>query len=362
MQVAILATYTGTVLQVTYCVDTRGEHFRHSQNLRNSEAHIARSTSVHASKAGSLPIDLIFGWDSPTNESVPLDASVKQADPTYKNDPKWREKALSLLYSQVLIREVGPKPSEEDDHHSVPSLTQLCLQVLLDCCPGSSFAEDLIPWLPSHLRRELMRWTAIHAPLSTTRLYALCEPEGHVDGELIVVGPQASLRNDYFQKERTASLAGPSASKIEEEEEGEEEEALDEDEDMWDSSTSSGDQTPNPITILAVLHTTISIPTLLTFPPTLTHLFLLHLSLPTAIYRLTRICPQLEVLDLSFNRWLRTALGGGGDSIIDRVEWKKWSRLRVLGLRECGIEPEGWEGLEKRVNLGRWEDVEIVHD
>ena len=80
----------------------------------------------------------------------------------------------------------------------VPSLVELCLESLLDYCRGRYFAEILVPYLPLHLRRTLLRWTAVHSPLPTSKLLSLSEPEGHINGELIVVGPQASLTTGLF--------------------------------------------------------------------------------------------------------------------------------------------------------------------
>ena len=124
----------------------------------------------------------------------------------------------------------------------------------------------------------------------------------------------------------------------------------------------------------------------------------------TALHRLPRLLPLLEVLDLSYNPWLGQpkivpfsagdtrldqrrdgalhpgiAIGGGtfgrdtrewrdggenssvdgrrtGENLLERTEWTRWSSLKVLGLRECGV---GKDILVK-VNQGRWVDVEVI--
>ena len=97
---------------------------------------------------------------------------------------------------------------------------------------------------------------------------------------------------------------------------------------------------------------------ILTFPPTLSHLSLLSLSAPTPVYHLTRICPLLEFLDLSYNPWLpHVSLSQTRSfSTLDRIHWTRWTRLRILGLRRCGIT---WD-IGKDVNKDRWVDVEII--
>jgi len=47
---------------------------------------------------------------------------------------------------------------------------------------------------------------------------------------------------------------------------------------------------------------------------------------------------------------------GAAERVLERVEWRRWTRLRVLGLRGCGAGAE----VARRVNAGRWTDVEVV--
>lgn len=262
----------------------------------------------------------------------------------------WRSNALSMIYSYLT-------PSPGSDGASVPRLTLLCLRYLVSLYPGQDasdeFAEDVVPYLPGHLRRDLIRWSAVHDPLPTTKLAALTEPGGHAHGELIVVGPQASLPRDAFRTRPPQSRAAPSTSVAlsRTEQEGlPDREALE----SWDSPASE-ERAPQPMQALVILSTSVPVNMLLTFPPTLTHLALLALPASTPIFRLPRICPLIEVLDISFNKWLTQPLAGN-ESVLQRVEWDRWSRLRVLGLTGTGVGEE----IVPRVNKGRWADVDIV--
>lgn len=239
----------------------------------------------------------------------------------------------------------------------IPPLTLICLQTLLDTCSRRQFIEVVIPYLPTHLRRILLRWTAIHQPLTNSRLYALCEPDGSVNGELIIVGPQASIRDDIFNSPIQPGSDQPPDSTISLDHAIVDQPPGEEEGDSWDSSSSSNDASPPP-TSFALLATSLPIPILLTFPLTLTHIALLGLSTPTPVYHLTRTCPQLEVLDLSYNPWLpHTPFAGSrGLTALERIQWSRWNRLRVLGLKQCGIT---WD-IGKDVNRGRWGDVSII--
>ncbi|KAL4247290.1 hypothetical protein ABKN59_008540 [Abortiporus biennis] len=340
----------------------RGEHYRHSQNiLQKAQAQIARAAASH-------PIQKEVDDLENTNNEVGSSSSLLQdrdggkGKGVDRSTPEWRKEALSVLFSRMktppsssLDEDLAEMNLEEDKNlkngtrstfeEKFPSLTLLCLQVLLRCCPspGPEFSEDLVPWLPPHLRRDLLRWTAIHEPLSTSRLYSLCELDGHADGELIIIGPQAYLKSNYF----SSRMISTGHARIE----------WDEGEEDWESPSSSN-HSPSPLITLALINTSLSISTLLTFPPTITNLALLAISQPTAVYRLTRTCPLLEVLDLSYNPWLARPLGVEDERVIDRVEWRRWGRLRVVGLRECGLQEDS--RMVRKVNEGRWTDVEVI--
>jgi len=52
----------------------------------------------------------------------------------------------------------------------VPSLAALCVRALLDCyvAEGADFAAAVLPLLSAHARREMLRYSAVHAPLAGT--------------------------------------------------------------------------------------------------------------------------------------------------------------------------------------------------
>ncbi|KAH9935025.1 uncharacterized protein B0H18DRAFT_496170 [Fomitopsis serialis] len=295
----------------------------------------------------AYPRGRVPGPRPPPSWSGLFDADVKgnDGDPQGDEECAWRSNALSLIYSHL-------PPSTSSDAVSVPRLTLLCLQYLVALYPGQdaseAFAEDVVPYLPVHLRRHLIRWAAIHDPLPTTQLFALADSGRHVDGELIVVGPRASLPRDVFKAKRPTSQHAPIVEVPIAREDATD--ALE----SWDSP-SFDERTPQPMQNLILVSIALPVNTLLTFPPTLTRLALLALPAPAPIHRLPRICPLIEVLDLSFNNWLAQP-HAGSKSVLERVEWDRWSHLKVLGLKETGVGEE----IVRRVNKGRWVDVDIV--
>ncbi|TFY63285.1 hypothetical protein EVJ58_g3343 [Rhodofomes roseus] len=380
---SVAATRDPDSRQVNNLLHTlRGEHYRHEQNIQRVKAR----APVHSSTSNpTLPFDQIYAARAVEREppatvrpSPPLrlgpagvleyayprgrvpgprpppswsglfhdDSRRKGGEPQADAECAWRSNALSLIYSQLL-------PPTGHNAVPIPRLTLLCLQYLDSLYSAQdaseAFAEDVIPYLPGHLRRDLMRWSAVHDPLPTTKLFALAESGGHVDGELVVVGPRASLPRNVF-KTRRPSHASPAHSQID----STAEEGGPDAEDSWDSP-SFDERVPQPMQTLILLSITLPVNTLLSFPPTLTHLALLALPAPSPIFRLPRVCPLIEVLDISFNNWLSKP-HADSQSVLERVEWDRWSRLKVLGLKGTGVGEE----IVSRVNKGRWIDVDIV--
>ncbi|KAI0726637.1 hypothetical protein C8Q72DRAFT_801428 [Fomitopsis betulina] len=377
------ATRESSSRQVTNILHTlRGEQYRHEQNLQRTNARAPVSSSYNNP---TLPFDQIYRERPMRREPSPPPARQpppirigpegvleyayprgrvpgprpprswsglfrdEQEGSSEDEEYVWRSNALSLMYSHIA-------PSPGSDGASVPRLTLLCSRYLVSLYPGQDalkeFAEDVVPYLPGHLRRDLIRWSAVNDPLHTTKLTALTEPDGHVDGELIVVGPQASLPRDVFRTRRPLLQNTPHAAAATRivPKQAPDYEALE----SWDSPTSE-ERAPQPMQALVILSTSVLVNMLLAFPPTLTHLALLALPTSTPIFRLPRICPLIEVLDISFNRWL-TLPHAGTESVLQRVEWHRWSRLKVLGLTGTGVGEE----IIPRVNTGRWVDVDIV--
>ncbi|KAI0362106.1 hypothetical protein OH77DRAFT_1441328 [Trametes cingulata] len=425
---------TGGSREVNSLLHTlRGEQFRHEQNLRRSKAHLVAAAS-HSRNDPSLPFSDIFrfpanqrtdtardedGGTAPAPAPLPVirdghlehgyprgpvpgpppprswsglfrhDALQEGAPAAYdpsldKSMPAFRCRALSLIFSHtpwsfgssdVPMYESSPYADRDVSDSAVPPLTQICLRVLLAEFPDTAgFRDELLPAIGPYFKRDILRYTAVHEPLPNAKLYPLLEPEGHADGELIVVGPQATLQRDLL-----LSLSPTATVQREGGDEGEEDRgegpsssghssvgdtdnsghASPADEDSWEAESSSQEVSP-PLHTLVVLNAPVTTPTLFAFPLILTRLALLALPSPTPVHRLPRICPLLEVLDLSYNPWLNEPPGGKGvensESIAQRIEWDKWARLRVLGLRGCDVPQE----VIDKVNKGRWEEVEIV--
>jgi len=324
--------------QVNHLLHTlRGEDFRHSLNVRKARA---RLTSNLTHNSPTLPIDLIDHQDTPPESSLQdeeldsvkcLSRRVEKMSPKswlqayeLKEARSWRADALSLIFNYI-----QPNIHEGRVQSSVPRLTLLCLQALLSFSVDE-FTDDIVPYIPPHLRRNLIRWASVHSPLPKSKLYALCQPDGHADGELIIVGPSATLRDDYFM----------SASKEERESSWD-----------WDGE----DRNPIPLQTLILVSTRLSSSTLFTLPPTITHMALINLPFSIPVHRLPNVCPLLVFLDLSYNSWLAS---GTKDTVtlLERIDWSRWNQLRTLGFRHCYIP----DGMPARMNKGRWDDVEII--
>jgi hypothetical protein len=243
--------------------------------------------------------------------------------------PEWRETALSLFFAQI------GGSSANGSVGAVPRLGELCLCVILRYCgTDADVLKDLVPYLRPHLRKQLMRMCAVQCPLPTASLRVLVgEEHNQVDGELIIVEPTSPLRPELFQPEQVQAQNNP--------------------EGLWDAETHDG-LGPQPLTALAIVSAALPIPTLLAFPPSITHLALVHLSAPIPLHRLPDKCPLLEMLDISYNLWLGEPRSG--ERVLERVAWQRWANLKVLGCRECGITLEEL----RKVNEGRWDDVTIV--
>ena len=99
-----------------------------------------------------------------------------------------------------------------------------------------------------------------------------------------------------------------------------------------------------PLTTLALLHTKLSVPALLTLPATLTHLALLGLPGAVPLHRLPGICPLLVVLDLSFNAWLDCAAPTAQEKLL-AVGWRRWLERDSGGWEAEGGYSECSEGI-----------------
>ncbi|KAF5373644.1 hypothetical protein D9758_000609 [Tetrapyrgos nigripes] len=339
----------------------RGEQYRHSQNLRRSRTHIA----VPSRNLPSLPFNLI-DLDPPTTENSLIESTKEKPDQRalkkysgpdppkswtltaakdVRNTAAWRKQALAAVFAHrsqfrhethlttaELIDEANPK---------LPSLVTLCLEMLVNEFTTSEFIEDIVPCLPPHLRLQLLRYTAVHSPLSGVMLQSLLIPDGHTDGELIVVGPSASLRGTFFLSSSSdmtdAASSSPQAARN-----------ISQD---WDDD----DGTPNPLQCFIYMSTRLSPSLLLSLPPSITHLALINLPTSIALHRLPGVCPLIKFLDLSYNTWLNPMSTDAANSL-SRLDWDRWSHLRTLCLRESSIP----EDMLVKVNKNRWDEVGII--
>lgn len=217
----------------------------------------------------------------------------------------------------------------------VPSLALLCLQMILSDQTSSNQFLEIAPYIPAHLRRNIIRYCAIYSPLPSWKLYALYDSQGNADHEILIMGEAASLRDDYFI---TGTKGTADADDIVQAAEVESD---------WESE----DLSETPLQSLILVSTPFSSSTLLTLPPTLTRIAWINIPESLPLYRLPKICPLLVLLDLSYNHWLKDSTGP-----LTKVDWSRWSHLEVLGLRDCAVS----EQLIARINLGRWDDVKIV--
>ncbi|TFK54841.1 hypothetical protein OE88DRAFT_1805261 [Heliocybe sulcata] len=349
----------------------RGEQYRHARNLsraKGSQSEANPSGRNFMTLPSTLDYSELHGEERPvrtrTGRFVPPSSDPTTAGPVPKSWRKptkaekptlegsaWRAEALSLIFHHLpdssgltshILRDTLPPSSHRPPPSSrVPPLSFFCFRVLLSLYTNTSdFEDELVPYLAPHMRRDLLRYTSIYSPLSNAELYTLCE-EGHADGELIVVGPHSSLRSNLWCDTLSA---------VQDEEEDKEEE-----DSSWDAA-SPYDASDSPLQTLILFNAALSIPTLLTLPPTITHLALLALPSSVPLHRLPSICPLLVVLDLSYNAWIGRE--GVGEQALKRVEWGRLRRLEVLGLRGCKVQKGHLEGLNK----GRWEDVMVVLD
>ncbi|PPQ76216.1 hypothetical protein CVT24_008948 [Panaeolus cyanescens] len=320
----------------------RGEQFRHQQNLRRSRADF---NTTRAYNLPTLPPGLLSELNqhnsSPiTQPKAPEKASTSSGSWSGPSPPKswikrdaltdpqstpvWRREAFAIV-AQHINGFLSPE--------KVPPLSLMCLRAIVSRSSNDEELKDLMLYVPEHLQRDLIRYHAIHSPLPQWKLNVLLalRPGGHVDGEILVVGPKANLTEDHFLVNNSEGTANS--------------QELD-----WESEEHSNE----PLRHLFLVSTRLSTAMLLTLPPTLTHIALIHLPSPIPLARLTKLCPLLVLLDLSFNSWLCNQLDA--EDILDKVDWSRWSHLQVLGLRECYVPAD----LLQNVNKHRWDDVSLI--
>ncbi|KAI0306479.1 hypothetical protein B0F90DRAFT_1690248 [Multifurca ochricompacta] len=305
----------------------RAEHFRRTLNTQRSPSGRLGPTTLPTSPCltPSLPYAEIYAGPIPRSwATATTPAKVLEG-------PRWRETALSLFFART--DDTIPVGT---GGRVVPCLADFCLRVVLDYFgAGADALEDLVPYLAPHHKKQLMRICAVRCPLPSTSLRVLLgKDHNQLDGELIIIESTSPPRPELFKAEHKQTAQNP--------------------EDLWDAEAGDGPSS-QPLKALAIVSTTLLIPTLLALPPSLTRLALVHLSAAVPLHRLPDKCPLLEVLDISYNQWLGEPTWGG-EPAIEMIAWGRWAYLKMLGCRDCGF---GLEEL-KKVNEGRWEDVTIV--
>ncbi|TRM62665.1 hypothetical protein BD626DRAFT_569809 [Schizophyllum amplum] len=316
-------TKDATQRHVNDMLDTlRGEHYRHTQNVSRARR-VPPSTGNRT--APNLPFFLEYysSAPAPKRQSGPPPPRSWTQSASVTDTPNWRASRLAPVFACL------PEPSHTDDF---PPLARLCLRSLLSLYTTDELIEEVAPLLPGHLRRLLVRDAAIHAPFSTAQLLRLGGEEGHIEDELVIVGPAAGLREDHAvrlaQNARTFTT------------------------EKWDADDDAGAQ---PLQSLVILSARLTSSALLKLPPSLTHLALINLPDTILLYRLPSVCPLLVFLDLSHNSWLNEH-----DRRVDlmRVDWTRWTQLKRLVLRGCYVPHE----LPAKVNKSRWDDVAIIQE
>lgn len=248
------------------------------------------------------------------------------------NSIEWRKRALSIAASHLGKFVTTPR---------VPSLALLCLQMILSSSTNTlEFRQDIVSFIPPHLRRDVIRYCAIHAPLPTWTLYALLD-HGNADGEMLIMGPAASLRDHSFIREGVHD----------EEVENSPENIARRPPHDWETE----DDSVAPLTSLLLISTRLPTSTMLSFPSTITRMALVNLPYAIPLHQLPKTCPLLIVLDLSYNAWLKNP-GKEEHQSFAKIAWSRWSHLEVLGLRDCNISV----ALLNKINEGRWDDVIII--
>lgn len=206
------------------------------------------------------------------------------------------------------------------------------MHVLVNECHG--IPPEFFPFIPRHILREYVRYCAMHAPdFPKEDLEALCSIDhgGSVEGELIITGPFA---------ESMLSRASESFDMVPND---------------WESVSSYIESDPpHSLHTFIVLASPFAASLTSLLPPTLTHIALLHIP-RIPLHGLPGQLPLVTVLDLSFNLWL-----GAQASRIICLEWGKWKKLQLLGLRGCGISDRDECSLKKGVNQDRLSNVDII--
>ncbi|KAF8609795.1 hypothetical protein BDV93DRAFT_518550 [Ceratobasidium sp. AG-I] len=294
-------------------------------------------------------------WAYPATPSPTSNSTSVRITPA----PEWRARALRWILLHLELPGLIPHAVLEGDvvgvgeRSSIPTLREMCVRVLIAPTPNLEEEQPTIdrildPNLPAHIRRFIVRYSAIHDPLPWTtlaELWGVAYGEQGADGELIFVGKGAGGSTVSSASIREV-LTPAEVDDFQSQEENEEDLA-------WDADEYAP---PPPLTTLISLAHPLS-KHLSFFPPTITHLALIATPLdldtpPRALMsKLSGTLHLLEALDLSCNSWLAV-------DTLEVVDWpRRWSRLRAIAFMNCNNLSDR-DAVTKTINSKRnWEKV-----
>ncbi|KAH7104471.1 hypothetical protein BKA62DRAFT_462317 [Auriculariales sp. MPI-PUGE-AT-0066] len=355
----------------------RGEQFRYAQNQRSRREQ--RSAQVLSSR--SLPP--LVTPDPPPASFLRLHAHALRTQKRPAAGPaapsswvrrdeqrlaqntcessEWRAHALALVFEHALAS-VPPEVVQIDSRsYPIPSLVQLSLDIILSHEPEVAF--PILESLPAHLRRQVMLHRAIRDPLPGDYLRALLDSHGAVSGELVLSRSYAPTWLAKAGVLRQNTNANPSTLRDWDEEPDIDNAGGTEEEFDWDMLEGDEDA---PLHTLALIHHQLLPAHISALPSSITRLALIAHTTPIPIHRLPSLLPQLVLLDVSYNTWVGApyvdaAADEDSDPLcaVERVQWPRWRRLRVLGMRECQLPENVQLRVVRAVGHGRLEDVLI---
>lgn len=244
-------------------------------------------------------------WAYPVTPSPASNSRSVTATPA----PEWRARALRWILLHLEPPGLLPHAILEGDGlglgegSSIPTLREMCVCTLTaPNLEGEQPTIDSIldPDLPAHIRRFIVRYTAIHHPLpwsALAELWGVAYGEQGANGEIILVGKDAG--GSSIGSAAIREVLTPAEVDFQTQEDNEEDLA-------WDADEYTP---PPPLTTLISLAHPLS-KNLSFLPPTITHLALIAMPLdpdtpPRAMMsKLAGTLHLLEALDLSCNSWI----------------------------------------------------------
>ncbi|CAE6479487.1 unnamed protein product [Rhizoctonia solani] len=327
----------------TLIAKSRREHALHSRSQRHeSTPTTLLSTLALGHQLRVYPRTRAAGPPPPRSWAYPTPPSVRsEVSSGATPNAQWRAHAMRWIFLHLDQSGLIPHSVLHVDEgqsgpgvFAVPTLREMCAQVLVSSLqasgaetqPASTTHEDILdPDLPAHLRRFIVRYSAINSPLSwpaLAQLWGIEYGEQGADGEAILVGrdaggstfPSSAIKNLLVPAHESGTQSGD-----------------DDDHLSWDADDYSF--APPLRAFISIAHPITKHLTL--FPPTITHLALIAIPLDRDVTprivmsRLSNGLRLLEALDLSCNPWLVA-------DAINAVDWStRWLRLRFAAFINC---------------------------